>query len=155
MNPEDKVNITITNEQSYLSIDEGELRQTISHVLNRYNKKEATISLALIDSPQIRSLKNRYFNIDEVTDVISFDLNETPSCPLECEVVINAQLASERAAENSQEARAEVHLYLVHGLLHQLGFDDASDAAAKDMHETEDQILEELGFGRVYNGKDN
>jgi probable rRNA maturation factor len=155
MEPDDKINITITNEQSILAIDDKDLCRTISFVLDRYEKEEATVSLAIVDSPQIRSLKNRYFNIDEVTDVISFNLNESPSCPLECEVIVNAQLAAERAAEDAQDPRAELNLYVVHGLLHQLGFDDASKEEAKDMHETEDQILEELGFGKVYSGKEN
>ena len=153
MNSQNKTTITIANEQSFLSIDEDDLSRTVSYVLDRYNQKEASVSLALVDSPCIRSLKKRYFNIDEVTDVISFGLNETPSCHLECEVVVNAQLASELATENSRDARAELSLYVVHGLLHQLGFDDATNLAANDMHATEDQILEELGFGRVYSGK--
>lgn len=153
MNPQNTITITIENEQSFLSIDKDDLSHTVSYVLDRYNQKEAAVSLALVDSPCIRSLKKRYFNIDEVTDVISFGLNETPSSHLECEVVVNAQLASEFATENSRDTRAELSLYVVHGLLHQLGFDDASSVAAKDMHETEDQILEELGFGRVYSGK--
>ena len=153
MELDNRLNITVTNEQSVLSIEDKDLCRTISFVLDRYEKKEATVSLAIVDSPQIRSLKNRYFNIDEVTDVISFNLNESSSCPLECEVIVNAQLAAERAAKDAQDPRAELNLYVVHGLLHQLGFDDASKDAAKDMHETEDQILEELGFGRVYSGK--
>ncbi len=154
MKAEDTDNIAIANEQAFLSAAEDDLRRTISYVLERYDKGEARVSLALIDSPRMRSLKNRYFKIDEVTDVISFNLNESPSDPLECEVVVNAQLAAERAAEYGQDAHTELSLYVVHGLLHQLGFDDGSEAAAKAMHSVEDHLLEELGFGQVYRRKE-
>jgi ssRNA-specific RNase YbeY (16S rRNA maturation enzyme) len=35
-------------------------------------------------------------------------------------------------------------------LLHNLGFDDISEEDAQEMHETEDALLQELGFGIIY-----
>ena len=44
-------------------------------------------------------------------------------------------------------------LYLVHGLLHLMGYDDRSPQDAKRMHGREDALLEELGFTSIYAGR--
>ncbi len=45
----------------------------------------------------------------------------------------------------------EVRLVRLAGLLHDLGFDDAAPGPAQEMHRTEDEILQHLGYGLVYN----
>jgi ssRNA-specific RNase YbeY (16S rRNA maturation enzyme) len=35
--------------------------------------------------------------------------------------------------------------------LHNIGFDDSTKEKAKKMHDTEDEILQQLGYGLVYN----
>ncbi len=42
-------------------------------------------------------------------------------------------------------------LYITHGLLHNLGFDDADPEQARRMHAAEDEILQDFGYGLVYN----
>ena len=37
-----------------------------------------------------------------------------------------------------------------HGLLHQLGFDDLQPEQARRMHREEDAILQDAGYGKVY-----
>ena len=44
----------------------------------------------------------------------------------------------------------ELLLYVVHGTLHLLGFDDQRPEDARAMHKKEDQLLSELGHGFVY-----
>ena len=41
-------------------------------------------------------------------------------------------------------------LYVVHGFLHNVGFDDAKSREAAKMHTVEDEILEEFGYGITY-----
>ena len=56
-----------------------------------------------------------------------------------------------QAAQRGHSTEAELALYLTHGLLHNLGFNDADKAAAERMHDMEDEILQQAGFGVVYN----
>jgi len=56
------------------------------------------------------------------------------------------------AARRGHSAEAELALYVTHGLLHNLGFNDATAAQARKMHRMEDEILQHLGYGFVYNG---
>jgi probable rRNA maturation factor len=147
--------IEIANEQQNVIIDMEQLQETVKHVLQTCNVEKGTISIAVVDDAAMRALKQRYYGKAEATDVLSFDLQEETSNPqseqvLDCEVVVNAQRAQQASQETNQNAQAELNLYVVHGLLHQLGYNDQESRQAKIMHQKEDQLLEELGFGPVY-----
>ncbi len=149
------ISIEISNQQQGLPIDTEQLQKTIKHVLQSCNIEKGAISIAIVDDVTIRDLKRQYYGKAGVTDVLSFDLREeflnSPSNQaLDCEVVVNAQRAQQVSQERNQDARAELNLYVVHGLLHQLGYDDQESRHAEIMHQREDQLLEELGFGPVY-----
>ena len=67
------------------------------------------------------------------------------------ELVVNAEKAARQANSRGHSSEAELALYITHGLLHQLGFDDSTNSRAKKMHDTEDEILQQQGFGLIYN----
>lgn len=53
----------------------------------------------------------------------------------------------------SDASRAELALYVAHGCLHLAGYDDHTPAAFRRMHAREDQLLAQLGLGRVFAGE--
>jgi len=65
--------------------------------------------------------------------------------------VVNAEKAVKEAKLRGHSAQAELALYITHALLHNLGFDDSTQVKAKKMHDTEDEILQQFGFGLIYN----
>lgn len=149
------VSIEIANEQQAVPVDAGQLQKTIQHVLHACDVQEGTVSIAVVEDTAIGMLQQKYYGTAEKTDVLSFNVRmETEPPPqepfLDCEVVVNAQQAQRVSQENNQDAQAELNLYVVHGLLHQLGYDDQEPDQAERMHQKEDQLLEELGFGPVY-----
>jgi probable rRNA maturation factor len=48
-------------------------------------------------------------------------------------------------------ARAELALYLTHGILHLAGYNDHRPAEFRRMHAREDTLLAEFGLGPVFN----
>ena len=60
-----------------------------------------------------------------------------------------------RPPRRGHDAEAELALYVVHGLLHNIGYDDLTEADARKMHGMEDEILECFGYGTVYNSRGN
>ena len=72
--------------------------------------------------------------------------------PAEGGLVGSADTAKRRAEERAHPVAAELALYVVHGTLHLLGMDDATEQEAMKMHEMEDEILAAIGVGRVYGG---
>lgn len=64
--------------------------------------------------------------------------------------MVSAETARREARARRISTEAELTLYVVHGLLHLLGYDDQAPEQAARMHRTEDEILASLGLGPVY-----
>jgi len=154
------ITIDINNCQDVLPVDDEQLRKTVEYVLRSQEVTgRAIVSLAIVDDETIKRLKEEYFQISQVSDVVSFDLRDDGSisgsaedgpAELDCEVVVNAQRALAVARQYATSPDGELNLYVVHGLLHQLGFDDKEPQQGRAMHEKENQLLEGLGFGSVF-----
>jgi len=146
------IEIEITQTDHPLEIDTQQLRRTANHVIEQSSCISAAVSLAVVNNHTIAQMQKEFFNQSDPTDVLSFDLrdNHRDDTALDCEIIINAQRALEVARAQKLDPLAELNLYLVHGLLHQLGCDDQTPQEAQNMHKKEDQILQQLGFGKVF-----
>ena len=134
------------------------LEKLAKEICNRFKLSRATISIALVDNAQIRRINKQFLNHNRITDCLSFDLSdENRKSEIKnqklFEVVVNAERAVKKANLRGHSAEAELALYITHGLLHNLGFDDSTQSRAKKMHQTEDEILKQFGYGVVYNSK--
>jgi probable rRNA maturation factor len=153
-----RFHIEVSDQQNNLKVDPRQLCRTVRFVLRQQHVDVATVSIVLVDNDAIRRLKARYFGRRVVTDVISFDLRDEACSSdgvqtVDCEIVVNAQRAVTWADRSARDPRAELNLYVIHGLLHQLGYDDISARKAQVMHAREDQLLIALGFGSVFHVK--
>jgi len=110
------------------------------------------INIVIVDDAEIRKLNENFRNSDSVTDCLSFDLSENDNVSAKSlEIIVNAEKAITQADELGHSPESELALYIAHGLLHQFGFNDENEIEAAKMHEAEDDILQQLGFGLVYN----
>lgn len=132
--------------------DSQKLSSLAKSICNKFEVTTATVSIAIVDDQAITKINKDFLDHQGPTDVISFDLSDDEDFK-NFEIVINADQAERQSAERGHSTEAEIALYLTHGLLHNLGFDDQDDEQAKKMHETEDAILKEEGFGIIYAGK--
>jgi len=117
------IRIDIANRQKTLPIDRRLLRRAVRTVLKDEGIAEAEISLAIVDDPTIRDLHRRYLGHDEPTDVISFVL-ERAEGRLEGEVIVSADTARTAAARYGWTPAEELLLYVIHGMLHLVGYRD-------------------------------
>jgi probable rRNA maturation factor len=131
------------------------IKKLVQSVCRRFNLKKVMVSIAVVDNKQIRKLNERFLNRKKNTDCLSFDLSQMGTSPKVFDIIVNGQLAKSQAAKRGHSAQAELMLYITHGLLHNLGFDDLSISDAKKMHRLEDEILQSHGFGQVYESKNN
>lgn len=82
------------------------------------------------------------------TDVITFDLSE--GAELDVDLLVCVDEARRQSAARGHPAERELLLYVVHGVLHCMGFDDHDEAAAMAMHRREDEVLAAIGVGRTF-----
>ena len=102
----------------------------------------------LTDRDEIRRLNGVYRGLDQVTDVLSFELNETlpEGGTYLGDVVIALPVAQEQADAGGHALLAELSLLVIHGVLHLLGYDHADSGAKDEMWSRQAEILEELGL---------
>jgi len=130
-----------------------ELRKLVKAVCNRFKLSKATVSIAIVDDAQIRELNKQFLSSKSATDCLSFDLSDDkgPQSPKLFELIVNGEMAVREANLRGHSSEAELALYITHGLLHHLGFDDSTESQARKMHNMEDEILQQFGYGLVYN----
>lgn len=137
--------ILLTDQQSDHAVDESRLVEAARGVLKDSKFTSAAISLAVVDDPTIHELNRRYLNHDSPTDVLSFVLASEDG-HLEGEVVISADTAALAAVEAGWTSEAEQLLYIIHGVLHLVGYDDKTPAGESQMRSEEERYLARFGF---------
>lgn len=142
--------VRIAKHHRKTDIPAAKLRKLIKSVCARFNISRATVGIAIVDDAEMSKLNEKFLNHRGSTDCLSFDLSDSDA-EKEFEIVANGELAQREAALRGHSPEAELALYITHGLLHNLGFDDSTGVKAKHMHRTENEILELLGYGPVYN----
>jgi len=147
------ITVQITNHFEKLPADARKLKKLVRAICKRFEVSQARISIGIVEDAEISVLNKRFLNHEGTTDCLSFDLSDElePGEPKVFDLIVNGELAIREAARRGHDAQAELALYVTHGLLHDLGFDDRTAEQARRMHRTEDEILQHLGYGLVYN----
>lgn len=98
--------------------------------------------MVFVGSRFIRMINRKYLSHDEVTDVVSFPLGPDPGP--HGEIYVNLDRAASQARQYDVPVRTETRRLIIHGLLHLLGYDDATDSAKRAMTLRENHYLEQL-----------
>ena len=109
----------------------------------------ATISVAVVDDATIHELNRKYLDHDYPTDVLSFVL-ENDASHLDGEVIVSIETAAASCQRYGWTAEEELLLYLVHGLLHLVGYDDHTQPDRQRMREREHHHLSRMGLEAAY-----
>jgi probable rRNA maturation factor len=94
--------------------------------------------VALVDDETSDRVHREFMDIEGPTDVITFHHGE---------IVIGAAVAERQAAAYDEPLAREILRYLVHGLLHLAGHEDAEPAAREAMEAVQEEIV-----ARLWNG---
>jgi probable rRNA maturation factor len=139
------IRVAIATPQETVPIDRARMRKAVRTVLAGEGVDDAEISLAFVDNATIQRLNQRYLQHDEPTDVLSFPLSEGHG-RLAGEVVVGAEVARSQAENRGHDLQAELALYVIHGILHLCGHDDAASASRGRMRGRERHYLAALGI---------
>jgi probable rRNA maturation factor len=156
--PDQDIIIRISKSYKKIDFSTPRLKKLIKTTCNLFSKNIAPggtkyeIGIAIVDDAGFRELNSRYLGRKSTSDCLSFDLSDEKSGSSKLfEIVINGEVAVKQANLRGHPPEAELALYVTHGLLHNLGLDDCSEAKARKMHDIEDEILQQHGYGIVYN----
>ena len=148
----ESIEVQISSSFEGADIDLERLTRLVKDICRQFEVLGAAVSIAIVDDEEMIRINKEFLRHSHATDVISFDLSDaTIGTGKHFELAVNGEQALREAGERHHSIQAELSLYITHGLLHNLGFDDSTQEQAKKMHETEDEILQQQGFGFVYN----
>ena len=143
-----KPKVTICSTQRAMRVPRKKLAELVTFVVRAEGVRMAEADLAVVTKEQIAALNLRYLGSAEPTDVLSFDLSEATTAGLCAQVIVCGELAAERARQHGHGAWQELMLYVVHGLLHLMGYDDGTARRAAKMYARQHSLLEAFGKRR-------
>jgi probable rRNA maturation factor len=112
--------------------------------------RRGELSVVLLDDPSIRALNRLWRKKDAVTDVLSFPAGDMPGAigarKLLGDVALSLDTARARAHRGRIAVQQELRRYLVHGILHLLGYDHRQPVEAKAMAALERRLLGSRGL---------
>lgn len=134
------VQIHVFNRQKDLKLDKGSVRTLVKHTLDHLKASPEEVSIYFVSEKKITQLHDQFFQDPTPTDCISFPLDEQHLG----EVFVCPATAIAYAKKKKLDPYEETSLYIVHGLLHLLGFDDLEEKARRTMRKKEKSCMRHL-----------
>jgi probable rRNA maturation factor len=144
MEPPSKNRVTILN-QSGRRIRLDPLRRAVSTALARHGCESAAVNVLLTGDEEIRTLNEKFRNLDEPTDVLTFPAGDFPGSVLG-DIAISVPYAQRQADARKVSLGQELAYLSIHGALHLVGFDDESRKDLQAMVSEMNEVAVAAGF---------
>lgn len=140
------IEVHVINRQRVLTIAPLAVRCLVREVLSSEGAECDEVNIHLVGTRAISELHARFFDDPTTTDCITFPLDCTsPVGPrLLGDVFVCPATAVTYATANSADPYREATLYIIHGLLHLLGYDDLEPVARRLMRQAERRCMKRL-----------
>ena len=134
--------VEIANRQRQVRVPRKRVAEIVDALLASHDLGRALVSVAVVDNAEIRRVNRRFLGRSRVTDVIAFPSADGVGARCDEEPMGEVVVSAERARQAATgSAQAELLLYVVHGVLHLLGWDDDTPERRERMHREALRIL--------------
>lgn len=138
--------ITINNLQNKIPVSHKEIKRLAETVLGDDRCCRDDASIILTTDKEIRKLNKRFMRKNSATDVLAFsfregDFSNVNPASLLGDVVVSIDAAILNAKIYKTTPQKELYLYIIHGLLHLLGYDDITPRKRAAMRKKEQYYL--------------
>ncbi len=123
-------------------IPRKKIKSLISLLEEEEEPPESTVNFIFVKDNKITALNKEYLGHHGPTDVISFNIDDTPGTnSIFGEIYISTDTASINAAKYGAGLQEELLRLCCHGFLHLLGYDHEKDEDNKLMREKQEYYL--------------
>ncbi len=138
--------VDINYENVKLSPVDENIPKFCLHVLNFLEISNWEISILICDNIIIKELNNKFRNINESTDVLSFNQELIPldNIIYAGDIVISLETVKQHADIFNVSIDEELKRVLIHGILHLKGMDHKTNLGDEEMMILQEKILSEL-----------
>ncbi len=137
------IQVDIADEQTIRPVDAklaARLVAAVRTIAGEYGFRSGEISLAILDDEAIRVVNRDFLQHDWATDAITFPF-EASNGVLEGEILVSRETAERVAETLPWSGDDELLLYIIHGTLHLVGFDDQDEETRAIMKAAEKKYL--------------
>lgn len=138
-----QIHIGINDHQTTLDIDPESVRQVVVFSLEAEGASADEVEIHFVDTPTISDLHAQFFDDPTTTDCITLPVDPPgtePYCLLG-EVFVCPETAIQYANAHDTDVYRETTLYVVHGILHLLGYKDIEEDDIAAMRGAEHRIM--------------
>ncbi len=141
---QDSPKVAISSAQKAIRVPRKRIAELVAFVAQADRCRVADVDIAVVDSAKMAELNRRYLRCAGATDVLSFDLSEAPKIGLSVQLIVCGDLAATEAATRGLTPARELMLYIVHGLLHVMGYEDQSVRGSVRMQARQEELLDQF-----------
>lgn len=140
------MNIAVYNRQKDVKIRPLSVKKAFTEAARFYNVQFDEAAVHFVSTKEISELHGEFFQDPTPTDCITFPIDNeaVPGYRFLGEICVCPEAALEHCAEHGTDVYEEITLYVMHGLLHLLGYDDMNDKDRVLMRKEEARIMEQL-----------
>ncbi len=143
----------IINDTNYKIENLDTLNNYLNFLVKKRNLEDAIFNIIFVTSEKIHEINKEYRNVDRVTDVISFALEDSIEGYVEeirmlGDIYICVEKMKEQAELYNHSVLREMCFLTTHGLLHLLGYDHMEEEDEKVMFSLQEELLNEYGIKR-------
>ncbi len=136
----------IDERETETPIDFDRMERAVAKILIDAGVERGRMEIVVLDAEPMRETNVQFLGHDYPTDVLAFALeDDLENGLLEGNVLVCPDVAAERAPEFGWDAAEELLLYVIHGALHLVGYDDHSPEDAPTMRAKEREYLAFVG----------
>ncbi len=131
----------ISSSQQAIRVPRKRLAELVNFVTVSESAYLRRVDLAVVGAEEMAELNRRYLRHAGATDVLSFDVSGPGEQGRVLQVIVCGPVAVAEAERRGLRPQHELMLYVIHGLLHQLGYDDADPQDAERMSARQVELL--------------
>ena len=139
--------ITVQGDQKTLRLNLKNIKALGQAVLKLLKQpKDTFVSISFVSKAEIKKLNRQYFRKNRITDVIALEYKKNDSFYKDYlgDIIIAPEIAKSNAAIYGVKFSDELSLYVIHGILHLLGYDDTTPASKKRIEKKQQEIIASL-----------
>lgn len=125
-------------------VDRERIQAVVDAACGEAKRDECSLTVRLVSAEESAELHKTHFREPDATDVMTF-----PDESLDRETgrthLGDLAVCPDIAAARGTNERDEITLYVLHGLLHLLGYDDTTPEKAREMWAAQKRLLKTVG----------
>jgi probable rRNA maturation factor len=138
--------VSVYDHQKDMALRLENIEEIVNQIVQAEGQKAHEATVYFIDNDEMCRMHQEHFDDPSPTDCISFPMDDSSEEHYRIlgEVFVCPKTAQRYALENQLDPYREATLYLVHGILHLLGYDDINEDDRLAMRAAEERHMQQI-----------